>query len=298
MLSQSDTRARFNKRAALVTNKTVTPDLGDTLTFVQSLQSSLELEVILPVLLERLCLFIPGSRLSYQHEALGLELDFGGPKLKHQCYYQLKTEQQFLGEIRISNSNRFSQPDLNIIEESLAHLLYPLRNAMLYQEATRSARVDALTGVGNRFAFSRSFEREYALAMRHQNDLSLLVLDVDYFKSINDRYGHLVGDQVLHDVAQAIQNAMRQTDMVFRYGGEEFTAILTKTDAEGAAVIAERIRQHVAGLEITHEGQRIAVTISIGASSSTDSVDGRSMFAQADNNLYRAKRNGRNQVCC
>ncbi|BFM07575.1 GGDEF domain-containing protein [Halioxenophilus aromaticivorans] len=297
MLSPTGTRDRFSKRAALVTQKSPVPDLGDTLTFVQSLQSSLELEVILPLLLERLCLFIPGSRMSYRHESLGIELEFGGPKLKHQFYYQLKTEHQELGEIRISNSKRLNEGHLKAIEENLSHLLFPLRNAMLYQEAIRSARVDALTGVGNRFAFSRSFEREHALAMRHQNDLSLLVLDVDYFKSINDRYGHLVGDQVLREVAQAIQNAMRQTDMVFRYGGEEFTAILTKTDAEGAAVIADRVRKHVADLYIRHEGQRIAVTISIGASSSSDSVDGRAMFEQADNNLYRAKRNGRNQVC-
>ena len=236
--------------------------------------------------------------MSYQHEALGIDIELGGPKLKHQCFYQLNTEQQALGEIRISNSKRFAEPDLHVIEETLSHLLFPLRNAMLYQEAIRSARVDALTGVGNRFAFSRSFEREHALAMRHQNDLSLLVLDVDHFKTINDRFGHLVGDQVLREVAQSIQNAMRQTDMVFRYGGEEFTAILTKTDAEGTAVIAERIRQHVADLEVFCEGERIPVTISIGASSSTNSIDGRSMFQQADDNLYRAKRNGRNQVCC
>lgn len=297
MLSHTDTRARFGKRAALVKNKPSLPKLEDTLSFVQSLQSSLELEVILPVLLERLCLFMPNSRLAYRNEALGLDLEFGGPVLKNQCFYQLNTEQQNLGEIRISNSKSFSESDLMFIEDSLSHLLYPLRNIMLYQEAIRSARLDALTGVGNRFAFSRAFEREHALAMRHKNDLSLLVLDVDNFKSINDRYGHLTGDHVLKEVASAIENAMRQTDMIFRYGGEEFTAILTKTDRVGAAVIAERIRKHVENLEILHNGEPIPVTISIGASSSVDSGDGRVMFEQADNNLYRAKRNGRNQVC-
>lgn len=297
MLSQTDSRTSVGKRAALVKSKPKQLNLEDTLSFVQSLQSSLELEVILTVFLEKLCLFIPGCRLAYQHEDLGLELALGGPVFKHQCFYQLSTEQQNLGEIRISNSSKFAEPDLIEIEQCLSHLLYPLRNAMLYQEAIRCARLDALTGVGNRFAFSRAFDREHALAIRHQNDLSLLILDVDHFKSINDHYGHLIGDQVLKEIAQEIENAMRQTDMVFRYGGEEFTAILTKTNAEGAAVIAERIRKRVADATILSGGERIPVTISIGVSSSSSSIEGRAMFEQADNNLYRAKRNGRNQVC-
>lgn len=296
MLTQTDTRAR-SKRPTLVKTQPKQSHLEDTLSFIQNLQSSLELEVILTVLWERLCSTIPGCRLSYHHEQLDLELVLGGPVLKHQCFYQLSTEQQKLGEIRISNARKFSDGDLAEVEQNLSHLLFPLRNATLYQEAIRSARLDALTGVGNRFAFSRAFDREHALAMRHDNELSLLVLDVDHFKLINDRHGHLVGDQVLKEIAQAIEMTMRQTDMVFRYGGEEFTAILTKTGAEGAAVIAERIRKRVEQTHITHAGQRIPVTISIGASSLVSSRSGKSMFEQADDNLYRAKRAGRNRIC-
>jgi len=297
MLSQSDSGSRFGKPTSVPTRKRAQPDLSDTLTFVQSLQSSLELEVILPILLDRIRLVVPGCRLLYTNQELDINLKVGGPLLKNQCFYQLKTEQQNLGEIRVSNSAQLLEPDLRAIEDSLSHLLYPLRNAMLYLEAIRSARLDALTGVGNRFAFSRAYEREHALAVRHKNDLSLLILDIDHFKKINDCFGHLAGDQVLKEVASALQDAMRQTDMIFRYGGEEFTAILTKTDGDGARVIAERIRRRVEALTILQAGERIRVTISIGIGSLNDANNDRQMFEIADNNLYLAKRNGRNQVC-
>ncbi|WP_317929298.1 GGDEF domain-containing protein [Halioxenophilus sp. WMMB6] len=297
MLSQTDARSRLGKGPALVTPKARVLDPNDTLGFVQSLQSSLELEVILPFLLDHIRISVPGCRLLYQHNELNINIELGGPSLKNKCFYQLKTDQDKLGEIRISNSTRFSENALQVIEQSLAYLLYPLRNAILYQQAVKNARLDALTGVGNRFAFSRSFEREYLLAQRHNYHLSLLVMDVDHFKRINDHYGHLVGDKVLKEVAQTLQTAMRQTDMIFRYGGEEFTAILTETDTEGARVIAERIRERIGNLVIQHDDQSIHVTISIGIGSLRDSNNDRELFEQADNNLYMAKRSGRNVVC-
>ena len=297
MLSQTHIRSRLGKRPSLVTTKPRLPDPSDTLEFVQSLQSSLELEVMLPHLLDRIRLSVPGSRLIYQHEEFNIQLELGGPVLKNQCFYSLKTGEENLGEIRISNSVRFTEPDLQAIEESLSFLLYPLRNAILYQQAIRNARQDALTGVGNRFAFSRAFEREQLLARRHNYDLSLLVIDVDHFKRVNDRHGHLVGDKVLQAVAAMLQTVMRQTDMVFRYGGEEFTAILTNTDRDGAMVIAERIRNKVASLNVEHNDELIQVTVSIGLGTLQTVDNDRELFEQADENLYLAKRSGRNQVC-
>ncbi len=297
MLTQTPIRSRLGKRPSLVTTKPRLPDPGDTLEFVQSLQSSLELEVMLPHLLDRIRLSVPGSRLIYRHTELNIQIELGGPVLKNQCFYALKTDDDNLGEIRISNCARFNEPELQAIEDSLSYLLYPLRNAILYQQAIRNARQDALTGVGNRFAFSRAFEREQLLARRHDCNLSLLVIDVDHFKRVNDRYGHLVGDKVLKAVAVTLQEVMRQTDMVFRYGGEEFTAILTNTDRHGARVIAERVRQQVAGLTVEHDDETIAVTVSIGLGTLAEVHNNQELFERADENLYLAKRKGRNQVC-
>lgn len=296
MLSQSDSRSRVGKRPALVTSKPKTPDQLDVLGLMQNLQSSLELEVMLPFLLEHISLSVPNCRLNYHLPSLDIALDLGGPKLKNQCFYQLKIDQESLGELIVSSAKKFSEEDLASIENALTHLLYPLRNAIMYQQAVRNARLDSLTGVGNRFAFSRSFEREQLLARRHQSDLSLLIIDVDHFKKINDHYGHLVGDKVLKEIAHALQSIMRQTDMIFRYGGEEFTAILTKTNRRGAQVIAERLRQQVANLAIAHENEMIHVTVSIGIGSLLEVESDRELFEQADDNLYMAKRQGRNRV--
>jgi diguanylate cyclase (GGDEF)-like protein len=228
---------------------------------------------------------------------INVHLPIGGPVLKHQCFYQLNAEHEKLGEIRISNSAKFTEFELSMVEVCLSHLLYPLRNALLYREAIRNARQDALTGVGNRFSFSRAFEREQRLAQRYHQDLSLLVIDIDFFKRINDQHGHSCGDEVLKSVAQCLQSVMRQTDMIFRYGGEEFTAILTKTNREGAQVIAERIRVEVEKLTVQLNENQVKTTVSIGIGSLNEAKDSQALFNQADDNLYLAKRNGRNRVC-
>lgn len=293
MLSSIDSRARAQKSN---TPGSIAPDSTDILLLVQRLQMSLELEVILPALLEFIRQPVPGVRMRYTNPDLNLSMEFGGTVLKNQCFYQLKTDEQALGEIRFSNATRFSENELHAIESSLSHLLHPLRNALLYQQAVRNARQDALTGVGNRFAFSRTFEREQLLAKRHGSDLALLILDIDHFKRVNDEFGHLAGDKVLRCVADAMTDVMRATDEIFRYGGEEFTAILPTTDDSGAYVIAERIRKRVEQLEVQFEQRVIKVTMSIGVASTAGIDAAAQLFEQADNNLYQAKRSGRNRV--
>ncbi|GAB2199179.1 GGDEF domain-containing protein [Sessilibacter sp. MAH4] len=298
MLSSTNTSTGYKKRniTALV-RKSEQARTGKVLELVQKLQSSLEVEAILPHLLEYLRNYIPDCRLSYRYDEFEFNLEFEGPNLVHQCFYQLNVDDINLGEIRVTNSKEFSEFELQIIEETLTHLYFPLRNALLYQQAIRNARLDALTGVNNRFAFSRAFERELKLAHRYNNDLSLLILDIDHFKSVNDHYGHLCGDIVLRDVAQTIKAAMRETDMIFRYGGEEFTAILPKTDHQGALVIAERIRKEVEGLIINADNKPVSVTVSIGIGSLKNVESSDQLFIQADEHLYSAKRAGRNRVC-
>ncbi len=299
MLSTTSTVSTLGKRNTTnsISSKRQSVATEDVLLLVQKLQSSLELEVIFAHLLEHIRTLVPGSRLLYSLPESSINLPIGGPVLKHQCFYQLNAEHEKLGEIRVSNSAKFTDYELSMVEVCLSHLLYPLRNALLYREAIRNARQDALTGVGNRFAFSRAFEREQRLAQRYHQDLSLLVIDIDFFKRINDQHGHLAGDEVLKSVAQCLESVMRQTDMIFRYGGEEFTAILTKTNREGAQVIAERIRNEVEKLTVPVNDNHVNTTVSIGIGSLQEAKDSQALFNQADDNLYLAKRKGRNQVC-
>lgn len=167
---------------------------------------------------------------------------------------------------------------------------------------SRSARIDGLTQVNNRREFEFSIETEWRRALRSRRNLALIMLDIDYFKAFNDVYGHLAGDGCLRTVAQAIKSAtQRAQDMVCRYGGEEFAVILPETTVEGAALMAERIRQAVASLRIEHKRSDVAniVTISIGIATVNPSHGGtpNNLIALADKGLYQAKERGRNQIC-
>lgn len=154
------------------------------------------------------------------------------------------------------------------------------------------ARTDPLTGLRNRRAFDDSLELELAVVERTQSPLSLLMLDVDHFKQINDNFGHEAGDKVLRSIAQVLSGCVRIIDIVARVGGEEFAVILPHTDAQGAHEVAQRMRVAVAQAGWLSQ----PTTISIGAASLRDAESACSLFARADAALYAAKKSGRNRV--
>ena len=155
---------------------------------------------------------------------------------------------------------------------------------------------DNLTKMFNRRHFENEFEREFRRSKRYKTDLSIAVIDIDLFKKINDTYGHSCGDYVLREVAFLMKNNFRQTDILFRYGGEEFVVILTETPHETACVPLERLRKRVENNKFLFNNQEIQVTISIGVTSKTDFEKAQDMFDLADKALYEAKNNGRNQT--
>jgi len=219
-----------------------------------------------------------------------------GKSRAHRVSYNINSGELRLGSIEFNRSKRFLEKELAALEALIGVLFFPLRNALLYQQALANSLRDTLTGIGNRSALESSFAREIKLAQRHQHALSLLVLDVDHFKKINDEFGHQCGDTVLRKIAQTIQGCLRETDQVFRYGGEEFVVLLHNTGLSDAKLTAERIRITVAMSPTQVEEREIIVNISIGASAlhADDSLE--TFFARADRALYRAKRLGRNKV--
>ncbi len=214
----------------------------------------------------------------------------------HTCQYQLKLEHEDLGSLVFSRAKRFDEQELALLEYFITHLLYPLRNALLYHKALRLAERDPLTGMRNRVAMVNSLQREIALGKRHNDFLSLLIIDIDHFKQINDSHGHTAGDKILLQVAATIMDTVRQTDMSFRYGGEEFVVVLSKTNLEGAIVIGDRLRQLVEDSVMQYKQEELKVTISVGATQLAEEDDLDAFFDRADAALYAAKNSGRNRV--
>jgi diguanylate cyclase (GGDEF)-like protein len=165
----------------------------------------------------------------------------------------------------------------------------------LYEETT----VDALTRVHNRRFIDKRFDEELAYALRHKSELSVVMLDVDYFKHINDRHGHNSGDIVLRRVAEVITDQLRTEDVLARYGGEEFLILLRGIPQSGANAVAERVRVAVQNTQIGIGRVTLRVTISGGCASLSGctSPTKEDLMAQVDERLYRAKHDGRNQIC-
>ena len=172
-----------------------------------------------------------------------------------------------------------------------------LQRSLMHQQLAAAARTDPKTGLLNATAWQREADAEVARALRMAAPLALLLVDVDHFKRVNDSHGHLIGDEVLRALAAELRQQVRESDVVGRFGGEEFTVLLPGTDAAGACLIAERLRSSAGGLSIAAADARIQVTVSIGISVlGQHGSDLFELLAAADLALYRAKDAGRDQV--
>ncbi|MEO8491948.1 MULTISPECIES: GGDEF domain-containing protein [unclassified Pseudomonas] len=261
----------------------------------QQLQTSLEPERILGLFFREVQRLVPLDALHYRHEASDLRLEFGH-RGHHSVSYTLSHEGEHLGELIFRRNQRFTEDELSQLESLLATLLYPMRNALLYRAATRSALRDPLTETGNRIAMDQTLQREIDMARRHSHPLSLLMLDIDHFKKINDTHGHAAGDNVLRAVAGAIKSQLRNVDMVFRFGGEEFLILLSNTGRDAAGMVGERLRQATQNHDYWVDDTRVELTVSLGCSTLLAAESAESLLRRADSALYVAKREGRNRL--
>lgn len=166
-----------------------------------------------------------------------------------------------------------------------------------HEEIYRLMTVDGLTQVYNRRYFNDALEREFNRSNRYQRALSLIVFDIDFFKSVNDTHGHLAGDALLRQIAAAVKNRLRREDIFARTGGEEFAILLPEIALDGARVTAEKVRRIVETARFKHEQHLIQCTISLGvAALRGEEDDANALYKAADDYLYQAKQSGRNRV--
>jgi diguanylate cyclase (GGDEF)-like protein len=170
--------------------------------------------------------------------------------------------------------------------------------AKYHEEIYRMTIVDGLTQIHNKRYLFEALDKELIRARRYERELSLVIFDIDFFKNINDQFGHLAGDHVLRELARVVQERIRRDEVFARYGGEEFVIVLPETGLAGALALAENLRQRVESHVFVFQNERIPVAISVGcAQLLKDDRTAAHLIQRADERLYEAKRGGRNRVC-
>jgi diguanylate cyclase (GGDEF)-like protein len=212
----------------------------------------------------------------------------------------IKFGSQVTGRIALGPGKRgASSDDRKLVAMVANELGGPLRIVTLVAQARKLAATDALTGLMNRRAFMEALDRERSRAIRHLHPMALLLLDVDHFKKVNDSRGHDAGDAVLQGVARVLRSIARKSDILARWGGEEFVVALPQTADTGARIAAERIRRALAeAVYNLPNGDTLSCTASVGLASvaSTDGFEADELIARADKAMYAAKGRGRNRV--
>jgi len=215
------------------------------------------------------------------------------------CVPLLNDDRKCIGVLGVEalEAGRYSQMDLKLLAAIASIASNALSRAHMYQQMERLATIDGLTQIPNHRHFQTLVTQQMEQAARYSQPASLLLFDIDHFKSFNDTYGHPIGDQVLKEVAKCVQGAVRASDILARYGGEEFVVYLPQTDSTNAMMSAERVRSAVEALEIPHEsGKTLRVTISIGVCTFPDLADAKQMLIDnADKAMYFSKKTGRNR---
>lgn len=265
------------------------PETIDTVRFLQAVTASLELEEVLGALNE------------FLHQAFGHGgWEYRGPgddpclsngqSDRHRIEYALTLNGQALGALKLMRGRRFSEDDQQRIEGLLALAAPAIQNALRFSHVNRQLERDPLTGLSNRRALSVQGEQWLADSVRHQHPLSMLVLDLDRFKAVNDTYGHPVGDRVLCRVADTLMAVTRAADLCVRLGGDEFVVLLPETDLDAAQDCVERIRGALSRQFVeTESGQRIGISVSIGAATLRPDMNLDQLYQQADTALYAVK---------
>ena len=259
------------------------------------LTGTLELDALIQEFAESASQYFDCAGVTYEFPA-GEDVLEHGDLAENQAQYRLSNQGERLGTITLHARRPFSSGDLAVAEQCIGLLITPLRNALKYEAALQEARTDPLTQVLNRSTMEQSLCREMGLALRHGEDLCVVAVDLDDFKTINDAFGHAAGDLVLQELATLLRRCARESDLIYRVGGDEFVIALSHTSLAGARLLAERLRRAVDRNVFRYDGEELPVYISIGVAAldGNDCVD--SLLHRADEALFEAKRAGRNQV--
>ncbi len=228
---------------------------------------------------------------------LGKELDYKFTDLISKIIIPLVFDKKLIGGICFYTRQDIDYASFRYFDIMISELLTIFKMKYQYSEKEFMSVLDGLTGLYNRRQLEINLEQEYNRTKRHPSDFSLAILDIDFFKKVNDTYGHQYGDYVLKTVADLMKSVFRKTDLLYRYGGEEMVIVMPETNIEGAVIPVQRLRRTIEEYDFEYNGIKTKITISIGLSMNYQEFSSPSeILKSADEALYKAKESGRNRV--
>ena len=240
---------------------------------------------------------IKGSKFEVVRMLLGKETDYKFSDFTSKIIIPLIFDKKLIGGICFYARQDIDYSSFRYFDIMISELLAIFKLKYQYSEKDFMSVLDGLTGLYNRRQFEIGLEQEYNRTRRHPSDFSLAIMDIDFFKKVNDTYGHQYGDYVLKTVADLLKQSFRKTDLLYRYGGEEMVVIMPETNIEGAVIPVQRLRRMVEEYDFEYNGVKAKVTISIGLTMNyQDFNSSADLLKSADEALYKAKESGRNRV--
>ena len=266
-------------------NSTAFEESKHGLALLEQLQTTLELEKMLNMFAMEAAKYVDFSGITFKSEQLTQAIR-GSRKGKAERQFNLKINNEFIGVLTYAINSPISLTNYKILNELHQYLVYPLKNAISYHQAMQLAMQDALTGLGNRRYFDQQLKRAINHAYRQHSQIGLIVCDLNKFKLINDTFGHKIGDNVLKHFADALRSSIRDSDSVFRFGGDEFTILVENASDQSLTIIESRINQAIANDTLL---AKYKVSCSLGNTFMNKTDCEHSFFERADKGLYQAK---------
>lgn len=254
---------------------------------LEQLQTTLNVDKLLDIFAMEAARFVDFSGLYFKNQTISKTL-LGSKKAKQERQFELKLNNEFIGTLSYGINSPISMSHYKELNRIHQILLYPLKNALQYHQAMQLAMQDGLTGLGNRRYFDEQLKRAMHNANRHQGQVGLVLGDLNKFKAINDTHGHGVGDQVLKQFANVLRTCIRDSDSVFRFGGDEFAIIVENASEYALDIIESRINNALKSNALLAKHQ---IACSLGTTFMNRADNEHSLFERADQALYRQKMN-------
>ncbi|MBL4900586.1 MAG: GGDEF domain-containing protein [Colwellia sp.] len=259
---------------------------------LEQMQTTLDLGKLLDIIAMEVARYVNFSGLYFKSQTVSKTLR-GSRKAKHERQFELKLNDEFIGTLSYGINSAISMTHYKDLQRIHQIILYPLKNALQYHQALQLAMHDGLTGLGNRRYFDEQLKRAMHNANRHHTQVGLVLGDLNKFKAINDTYGHNTGDQVLKQFANVLRSCIRDSDSIFRFGGDEFAIIVENANEYALDIIKSRIDNALKNNVLLAKYQ---VGCSLGTTFMNRADNEHSLFERADQDLYRQKMNMSNRL--